>query len=174
MIKRNNFFITCLVIFALFAGCSRDVSERKYRRPHFKHPHKDVAKFGHCRIDKMAEDLDLSTDQIEALKELEKEIMKKQFEMRQNKKHRDVIKEKIVEMIKKDSLSKEEIIVFMDELHSLGEELRKETDSFVAERLAKMHSILTKEQREELAKKLEEFEPRRKFKPESKTKVDKE
>jgi len=84
--------------------------------------------------------------------------------MRKERKHKDIFKEKIVEMVQKDSLSKEEIIAFMEELHSLGEEFRKETDSFVAERLVKMHSILTKEQREKLAKKLEEFEPKPRFK----------
>ncbi len=169
MKKRYLFLILSLILFTFFAGCNRSPSEREHVKPEFRHPRKDDSKdfhrFDHSRIDKMAEDLDLSAEQVEALKEMEKEIMEKQFGMRRDKEPRDVVKEKIVEMIRKDSLSKEEIIGFMEEVHSMGEELRRETDSFVAERLAKMHSILTQEQREKLAKKLEEFKPKRKFKP---------
>jgi len=169
MKKRYLFLILSLILFTFFAGCNRSPSEREHVRPSFRHPHKggpeDFPEPVHFRIDKMAEELNLSSDQVEALKEIEKEIMKKQSEMRRERKHKNIVKGKIVEMVKKDSLSKEQIIAFMDELHALGEECRKETDSFVAERLAKMHSILTEEQREKLAKKLEEFEPERKFKP---------
>ncbi len=157
-----------LILFALFMGCNRSPSKGEHGRPEFRHPHKgdskDFHRFDYSRVDKMAKKLDLSAEQVEALKEMEKEIMEKQFEMRRDKKHKDFVKEKIVEMIKKDSLSKEEITGLMEELHSMGEEFRKETDSFVAERLVKMHSILTKEQREKLAKKLEEFEPKPRFK----------
>jgi Spy/CpxP family protein refolding chaperone len=168
MIKKYLFFIISLMLFTFFAGCNRDSSEGKFGRPDFRHPHershRDFHRFDHSRIDRMADDLDLSSDQIEALKELEKEIREKQFEMRKERKRRDVVKETIVEMIRKDSLSDEEIIEFMEEVHSMGEELRKETDSFIAERLVKMHSILTKEQRGKLAKKLEEFKPGSRFK----------
>ena len=168
MKKTNLFFISFLIIFILFLGCGRGSSKDRYSKKEFKHPHKDrfghFHEFDHSRIDKMAEKLDLSAEQVESLKELEKEIIEKQFEIRKEKKHRDLTKKKIVEMIKKDSLSKEEIIAFMEEVHFMEEKLRKETDSFVAERLVKMHSILSEEQRKELAKKLEEFEPGARFK----------
>lgn len=168
MEKKYLFLIISLILFTFFAGCNRDSSDRNYNRPDFRHSHKrehkDFHGFGHSRIDKMAKKLDLSAEQIEALKELEKEIREKQFEMRKERKNRDIVKEKTIELIKKDSLTKEEIVEFMEEVHSMGEELRKETDSFVAERLVKMHSILTEEQRGKLAKKLEEFEPRSRFK----------
>jgi len=168
MKNKYLFLILSLMIFALFVGCNRSPSKGEHGRTEFRHPHKgdrkDFHRFDHSRIDRMAKKLDLSAEQVAALKEMEKEIMEKQFEMRKERKHKDIFKEKIVEMVQKDSLSKEEIIAFMEELHSLGEEFRKETDSFVAERLVKMHSILTKEQREKLAKKLEEFEPKPRFK----------
>ena len=168
MRKEYLFLIISLVLFIPFTGCKRDSSDDKYGRPEFRPPHevghRDFHKFKHSRIDKMADDLDLSSDQIEALKELEKEIREKQFEMRKDRKDRDNVKERTIELIKKDSLTKEEIVEFMEEVHSMAEELRKETDSFVAERLVKMHSILTEEQREKLAKKLEEFEPGARFK----------
>jgi Spy/CpxP family protein refolding chaperone len=167
MKNKYLFLILSLILFIPFGGCNRESSEREYGRPDFRHPHKeghrDFHKF-HSRVDRMADDLDLSSTQVEELKKLEKEIRKKQFEMRKERRRRDVVKETIVEMIKKDSLSKEEIVGFMEEVHSMGEELRRETDSFVAERLVEMHSILTEEQREKLAKKLEEFEPRARFK----------
>jgi Spy/CpxP family protein refolding chaperone len=168
MIKKYLFSIISLMLFIFFAGCNRDSSDGKYGRPDFRHPHershRDFHEFDHSRVDRMAKKLDLSAEQVEALKEIEKEIMEKQFEMRRYKRHREDVKENIVEMVRKDSLSKEEIIEFMEEVHSMEEELRKETDSFIAERLAKMHSILTEEQREKLAKKLEEFEPKSRFK----------
>ncbi len=177
--KRKYIFIILLVfVLAVFNGCGRKSPERAFLKPHFRHPHRegpeDVSRLGCGRVDRMAEDLGLSEKQIEELKNLEMEITEKQIEMMRDRKREENIKNKIVEMVKRDSLSKVEIIAFMDELHVLGEKYRKETDSFVAERLAKMHSILTKEQREKLAKKLEEFEPKRKFKKEFKTKRDKE
>jgi Spy/CpxP family protein refolding chaperone len=168
MKNKYLFFILPLIIFILFAGCDRSSTEREHGRPDVRHPHerehRDFHRFDHSRVDRMADDLDLTSTQVETLKKLEKEIREKQLEMRKERRHRDVVKETIVEMIKKDSLSKEEIVGFMEEMHSMGEELRKETDSFVAERLAKMHAILTEEQREKLAKKLEEFQPRSRFK----------
>jgi Spy/CpxP family protein refolding chaperone len=167
MKNKHLFFILSLILFISFEGCNRNPSERENGRRDFRHSHKeghrDFHKF-HSRVDRIADDLDLTSTQVEALKKLEKEIRETQFEMRKERRHRDVVKETIVEMIKKDSLSKEEIVGFMEEMHSMGEELRKETDSFVAERLAKMHAILTEEQREKLAMKLEEFQPRSRFK----------
>lgn len=167
MEKKKLFLILPLFVFTFFSGCNRISEEEGYHSHDFRHPHekspRDFHKFHHSRVDKMAEDLNLTPDQVEALKEMEKEIREKQFEMRKERKRRDIVKERIVEMIRKDSLSQEEIIRFMEEVHAMGEQLRKETDSFIAERLAKMHAILTERQRERLAKKLEEFEPRRDF-----------
>jgi Spy/CpxP family protein refolding chaperone len=169
MTKNCIFIILFVLVFAVFSGCGRKPSERAFPEPRFRPPHregiKDHSKFEHSMIDRMSKDLRLSEEQIEELKKLETEITEKRIEMMREKKHRENVKVKIVEMVKEDSLSKEEILSFMNELHSLGEECRKEADSFIAERLAKMHSILTKEQREKLAKKIEEFEPGRKFKP---------
>ncbi len=179
MTKKYIFIVLLVVVFALFSGCGREPPRRVSLRGSLRHKHRvespeDISRFDHCRIDRMAEDLGLSLEQIEELRNLEMEITEKRLEMRRDRKRRENVKVKIIEMVKEDSLSKEEILSFMNELHSLGEESRKEADSFIAERLAKMHSILTKEQREKLAKKLEEFEPRRKFKPEFKTKRDKD
>jgi len=162
MTKKYIFMILPLLIFTVFTGCDRKPPYREV--PHGRGS-EEISGFGYCRVEKMAEDLNLSKEQLDTLKKLEKEIMEKQIETRLNKNHKENIKEKIIEMVRKDSLSKEEILEFMNELHSLGEECRMEADSFTAERLAKMHSILTKEQWEKLAKKLEEFEPKRKFKP---------
>jgi Spy/CpxP family protein refolding chaperone len=175
---KKHIFIILFLVFAVFSGCSRKPAQRDFSKAPFRHPHRgehteDLSELSHCRIDRMADDLGLSAEQLEELRNLEMEITKKRLEMKRDRKRREDVKVKIIEMVKEDSLSKEEILSFMNELHSLGEESRKEADSFIAERLAKMHSILTKEQREKLAKKLEEFESRRKFKPEFKTKRDK-
>jgi len=169
MIKKHIFIILFALTFFFLNGCGKKSSEEGLSKPSFEHPRreksKDISKFGYCRVDKMAGDLDLSGEQLEKLKRLEAEITQKQIEMMRDRKRTENIKEKILILVKKDSLSKEEIIAFMDELHSLREINRKEADSFVAERLAEMHSVLTKEQRGKLAKKLEEFEVERKFKP---------
>ena len=102
-------------------------------------------------------------------KKIEKEMGEKRAEMRGKKKDYENIKEKLIELIRKDSLSRGEVLGFMKELHSLKEEHRMKMDSLMAERLAKMHSILSEEQREKLAKKIEEFEYKRKS--ESKKKI---
>ena len=161
--KKGLFFIFSLILFALLVDCNRTPSETESRYPHTRHSkfHRD-----HSKIDRMADDLALSEEQLEQLKKLEKEIYEKRIEMKRNRERRDSVKAKIAEMIRADSLTKEEIFQFMEELHSSAEERRAEIDRFTAERLAKMHSILTEEQREKLAAKLEEFEHRRDFKPE--------
>jgi Spy/CpxP family protein refolding chaperone len=171
MMKKYIFMIVPLLVFTVFAGCNRKPPERGFFRPHHREGHpgrgkEDISDFGPFRIDKMAEDLNLSKAQLDTLEKFEKELMEKHFEMRKNREQEENIKAKITEMVRKDSLSKEEILEFMNKLHSLREECRIEIDSFTAEKLAKMHSVLTKEQREKLAKKLEEFKPKREFEPE--------
>jgi Spy/CpxP family protein refolding chaperone len=171
MKNKYIFMVLFLLIASLFAGCSRESPKRGFFKTHHRERHpgrgpEDISMFGPGRFEKMAKDLDLSESQLDTLKKIEKEIMKKHFEMRKNRKEEENIRTKITEMIRKDSLSKEEILEFMNKLHSLREENRMQEDSFTAEKLAKMHSILTKEQREKLAKKLEEFKPKREFKRE--------
>lgn len=170
MLKRNIILILSLTIFILIAGCNRDFSSKGPPRPPLdrRHPggHGDISSFGFVRIEKMAKELSLSEGQIEALKEIEKEMGEKRSLMRQERKDHESIKIKIVDLIRKDSLSRDEVLSFMNELHSLKEEHRMEMDSLMAERLARIHSVLTEEQREKLAKKIEEFEHKKKFKPE--------
>lgn len=169
MSRRNVILILSVVFFTFLQGCDRGTSLKKFRRPHIKRSHDrshgDIARFGFGRVEKMAEELNLSEQQIEELKEIEKEMCEKRSLMRQDRKDHESIKIKIVDLVRKDSLSREEVLSFMDKLHSLKEEHRMQMDSLMAERLAKIHAVLTKEQREILAKKLEEFEPERKFKP---------
>ena len=166
MTGKHIFIILLLLVLAVFLGCDRRPAREDFSKAPFRHPHRrehseDVYELSHCRIDRMSEDLDLSPEQVEKLRNLEIEITKKRLEMKRDRERREEVKVKIIEMVKEDSLSKEEILSFMNELHSLGEKSRKEADSFIAERLADMHSILTEEQREKLATKLEEFESRR-------------
>lgn len=169
MRKRHGILILMLIMIVLISGCKQKTPERNSFRPHREHPHPerptDVSKFEHCRIERMADDLDLTREQVDTLKKIEFEIMKKRFELMKNRKHRKDIKENIVMMIRKDSLTDEEILEFMNELHLQHEKLRREIDSFTARGLARMHSILTEEQREKLAKKLEKFRPPRRFEP---------
>ena len=169
MSKRNVILILSVLFFTFLQGCDRGTSVKKYGKPHFRRPHdrshEDVARFGFGRIEKMAEELNLSEQQIEKLKKIETEMCEKGSLMRKERKGDESIKTKIVDLIRKDSLSREEVLSFMNKLHSLKEEHRMQMDSLMAERLAKIHAVLTEEQREILAKKLEEFEPEREFKP---------
>jgi Spy/CpxP family protein refolding chaperone len=172
MLKRNVILILSVIFFTFSQGCKRDSSVREYSKSHFKHSHdrshKDISRFGFVSIERMAKELNLSEGQIEELKKIENEMSEKRSLMRQERKERENIKIKIVDLIRKDSLSREEVLSFMNELHSLKEEERMKMDSLIAERLARVHSVLTEEQREKLAQKIEEFEPNRKFKPEKK------
>lgn len=171
MTKKYIFMILPLLIFTAFTGCNRKPPERGFFRPHHREGPpgrgpEDISWFGPHRFNKMAKDLNLSKAQLDTLRKIEKEIMEKHIDMIEDREREENIKAKITEMVRKDSLSKEEILAFTNKLHSLREERRMKADSFTAEKLAEMHSILTKEQREKLAKKLEEFKPRRDFKPE--------
>jgi Spy/CpxP family protein refolding chaperone len=171
MSKRNIFLISSVIFISFSQGCDRDSSVKKYTRSHFRRPphersHGDITRFGFGSIEKMAKDLNLSDEQVEELKKIEEEMLEKREQMREIRKGRETIKQKMVELIKQDSLSKEEVLNFMHELHSLKEEYRMAMDSLMAERLAKTHSVLSEKQREKLAQKIAEFEPKRKFKPE--------
>ena len=172
MSKRSIILILSVILFTFSQGCDSGSSvkeDTKSSRSH-KRKHRDISRYGFGRIEKMAKDLALSEEQVLELKKIEEEMREKRAEMREKRKGNETIKEKMIELIKKDSLSREEVLDFMNELHSLKEEHRMGMDSLTAERLAKMHSILTEEQREKLAKKIEEFEHKRKSKPEKKIK----
>ncbi len=156
--KKNLFFVFILIVLTLFVGCNGDSSKKEYGKEELRHSR---FRRDRSRIDRMADDLDLSGGQLEELRKLEKEIDEKRFAMMRDREERECAMSRITGMIRSDSLSKEEILQFMEELHSAAEERRAEIDSFTAERLAKMHFILTKEQREKLAKKIEEFKPKR-------------
>ena len=170
MSKRSVILILSVIFFSFLQGCNRGSSvktpaETNFKR-HSERGHGDISRFGFGRIEEMAKDLDLSEGQVEELKNIEEEILEKRAEMREIRKGGETIKQKMVELIKKDSLSKEEVLKFMNELHSLKDEYRMRMDSLMAERLAKVHAVLTEEQREKLAQRIAEFEPEMKFKPE--------
>lgn len=169
MTKRYVILIFSLMFVALFYGCGREATEKEAFRFPVRPPHgappKDIPPIGYCRTEKMAEDLNLSKAQFDTLRKIEREIIKKRFELMRGKEQKEFVKNRIIEMVRKDSLSKEEILAFMDSLHLREEKLRKEIDDFTAGRLARVHSILDEGQREKLAQKLEEFEPRRRFRP---------
>ena len=172
MSKRSIILILSVIFFAFSQGCDRGSSvkeDTKSNRSH-KRKHRDISRYGFGRIEKMAKDLSLSEEQVLELKKIEEEMREKRSLMHQERKDQESIKKKMVGLIRKDSLSREEVLNFMNELHSLKEEHRMRMDSLTAERLAKMHSILTEEQREKLAEKIEEFEHKRKSKPEKKIK----
>jgi len=168
MTKKYILIILSILVLAVSGGCGRKPSGKAFPKPHFRSPRgertENFSEFERSGVDRMAEDLGLSEQQIRELKKLEMEITEERIEMSREEKHRENVKVKIAGMVRKDSLSEDEILSFINELHSLEEEHRKEADIFIAERLAKMHSILTKEQREKLARKIEEFEPGRRFK----------
>jgi Spy/CpxP family protein refolding chaperone len=167
MSKRSIILILSVVFLTFLQGCNRDFSVNRRNKSDLEHSHhRDISKFGFGRIEEMAKDLNLSGAQVEELKKIEEEMREKRAEMREKRKGSETIKQKMVELIKKDSLSKKEVLDFMNELHSVKEEYRMIMDSLMAERLAKMHSVLDEKQREKLAQKIAEFEHKRKFKPE--------
>ncbi|MEO0293437.1 MAG: hypothetical protein ABIN61_04340 [candidate division WOR-3 bacterium] len=161
MIRRLIFlFFSSLII---FLGCKKQ-SQEKPPFPHFEGKREAPYLFKYPRIDRMVEWLNLSKEQIDSLEKIRREFFEKSFErIKEDREREEIIKKKIVEMVKKEKLSKEEILNFMNELNSIREKTRMRCDSLAAEKIARAHSILTKEQKEELAKRIEEFKPKRAF-----------
>lgn len=143
-------------------GCNRWNPERRFGRNHPPFPD-EFAKQPIHRIERMAEDLNLTDEQEDSLVKIQREIIEKHAEIRgRERQDRMNIKKRIAEMIRQDTLSEKEILDFMNEMHAVREKFSSELDTFTANRLARAHSVLTGEQRKRMIDRLERFDRRRK------------
>lgn len=159
---RKIIIISILTLFLIIlSGCDRWSPRRDFGGRHPPCP-QDFEEKARYRVEKMADDLGLSEEQMDSLVKIQKQIMKKHIEIHKEEKKKEIeLKSRIVEMVEQDSLSEDEVLNFMKELHSVKERYRTELDTFVARKITRAHSILTEEQRKKMAEKLEKFERRR-------------
>lgn len=161
MIKKSIVFSAVLLIILALFGCERCNKEKGFgeKHPHF---HPGFGEEGEHRIEKLAKDLDLSEEQVDSLMKIHREIIEKHKEiMREEEQGKMDIKQRIIALIRKDSLKEEEILSFLKDLEEIKGSHRDQLDNFIAKRLVRVHSILTKEQREKMVEKLEKFNPKK-------------
>jgi len=139
-------FLIVMVIFA-FEGCDRRGFRLPIRRPH-------TEKDADFLLEKFARDLDLTEEQREKLDKIRDEIIEKREERREElRKEHEEFMDKIVALVKSDKISKEQIY----EILEIRDEKTKEMNDFLIDKLIDVHEMLTTEQREKIAEKLETF-----------------
>ncbi len=139
-------FLIVMVIFA-FESCDRRGFRFPPRRPH---PEKDTD----FLLERFARDLDLTEEQREKLDKIKDEIIEKRKERREKlREEHEEFMDKIVALVKSDKISKEQIY----EILEIRDEKMEEMNDFLIDKLIEVHEMLTTEQREKIAEKLETF-----------------
>lgn len=147
----KSYFLICILVTTLIAleGCDRIGIGTKPRLPPGKH-----AEF---LLNRFARDLDLTEEQKVTLDKIKDEIIAKHEEMREEiREDRDGFKDEIISLVKSDKISKEQIYEFLERRESK----KKEIDDFMIEKAVQIHDMLTPEQREKIAEKIESFHRR--------------
>ncbi|MEA1912590.1 MAG: Spy/CpxP family protein refolding chaperone [candidate division WOR-3 bacterium] len=107
-------------------------------------------------INRFSRDVNLTDEQEAAINKIKDEILAKQKEAREEaRKNRDKLKNEIITLVKSDKIDKEQIQKILRNEEVIRE--KREMDDFLAEKLLQIHDLLTPEQREKIAKKIENF-----------------
>ncbi len=145
----KSYFLICILVTTLiaFEGCDR----RKFGFPPRRfHPEKEAD----FLLERFARDLDLTEEQREKLNKIKDEILEERKENRekQREEHKEFM-DKIVSLVKSDKITKEQIYKILE----IRDEKMKKMNNFLIDKLIEIHEMLTPEQREEIAEKLEAF-----------------
>ncbi len=121
---------------ALFWGC--------------RHGHGSPEKKAEWIVGKISSELDLTDDQKLEIDRIKDEVLEK---FREHRKTRKAMHERVIRLVKSDTLDVDEINRIFDEKEARHREMRP----FIIEKIVEFHRILKPEQKEKLAEKLEEF-----------------
>jgi len=132
-----------LVTALIFGGCAK-----------WRFSNKSPEEKAEMIIDHIADELDMTVDQENKLNLIKVEVLEK---FKAYKGDREVNHQKILSLIKKDTLSKADL----EELALEKEKKYKELKPFVIDKIVEAHSILTKEQKDQVAEKAEKFHKKR-------------
>lgn len=121
---------------ALFWGC--------------RHGHKSPEKKAVWIVGKIASELDLTDDQKLELERIKDEALEKYREHREKRK---AVHERIISLVKSDTLDVDEVNRIFDEKEARQKEMRP----FIIEKIVEFHRILKPEQKEKLVEKLQDF-----------------
>jgi Spy/CpxP family protein refolding chaperone len=135
------FALTGIAIFMItMVGC-------RYSAMHNSHSPEKKAEM---IVDHISDELDLSKSQEEKLNKIKDEVLAKHKEKKS--KHGDLFNT-IQAEIKKEKIDEK---ILVGKLNEMGKD-REEMHLFMVSKFAEFHSILSKEQRETLVKKMDEF-----------------
>ncbi|HVO73808.1 MAG TPA: Spy/CpxP family protein refolding chaperone [Ignavibacteriaceae bacterium] len=129
-----------IVIFLIVNGCGHSIMH------HFSSPEKKAELI----VEHISDELDLSKSQEQKLNQIKDEIISK---LKENKNKHEELFNTLLAEIKKDKIDE---VLLTNRLNEMGKD-REEMHSFIVSKLAEFHSILTKEQREVLVQKMNEF-----------------
>ncbi len=124
---------------------------RNLRSNHFKGPGGSSGKYDFM-LGRMFKELKFTDKQKKKVNELQDEIHEKIKAAMEDNKKEDMRKE-IIEQIKKDNIDKTQIMNIITD----KEKQKKDMGNFMIGKLIEFHTILTPQQREELAKRIEKF-----------------
>lgn len=145
----KSYILILLLLMVIFTleSCDRRGFRFPPRRPH---PEKDAD----FLLEKFARDLNLTEEQREKLDNIRDEIIEKRKERREKlREEHEEFMDKIVALVKSDKISKEQIY----EILEIRNEKMEEMNDFLIDKLIEVHEMLTPEQREKIAEKLETF-----------------
>jgi Spy/CpxP family protein refolding chaperone len=136
--------VIILVIAIIFAmgGC-----RKKFAHGCF---HSSPEKKADWVVNKITKELDLNEQQESKLNDIKKEILAKKGEYKND--HRQIF-DTVVTEVRKENIDQVKIKMVFEDKHKNMEEMIP----FVISKLSEFHSVLTPEQREKLANKMQEF-----------------
>jgi len=141
----------------LNTGCCKREPEQTRAYPMRKPQQPLVERRAHSMINRFSRDVNLTDEQEAAINKIKDEIFAKQKEAREEaRKNRDKLKNEIITLVKSDKIDKEQIQKILRNEEVIRE--KGEMIDFLAEKLLQIHDLLTPEQREKIAKKIENFE----------------
>jgi len=122
---------------------------RYHHRGHWMSTEKKAEWF----VNRISKELDLHENQKTKLEQIKDELLAKKLEFKGTKAE---IQDEIMSQIRNDSVDQEQLNEFFED----NETKLKDMRSFLVAKFAEFHSILTPEQKDKLAEKLEKFRGR--------------
>ncbi|MCD6311659.1 MAG: Spy/CpxP family protein refolding chaperone [Elusimicrobia bacterium] len=143
--KKGLIIVGAVLLLAVGLFISKKLHHGKFRR--HGPPHERIANF---LIKRISSELELTERQQDTVNRIKEEILSKRKERTGS---REDIKNAVIKQIKSSSFDKEEVMTLIEEEKFYKEKM----GHFMIDKLAEFHAILTPEQKEKLAEKIEHF-----------------
>ncbi len=137
------------ILLGMTAGSFLQHPEKRYGKGHKK----SRGKIQDFMMHRMFKELKLTEDQKKIVNKIRDEIKSKIEALKGDKKEKEAVRSEIIKQIKQNNINKTAIMNII----KTKKAKKSEIENFMIEKLIKFHSILTPQQREELAKRIAKF-----------------